>query len=202
MARDDAITTYDGFDGLPAPGAAHDGREAQRPRRHKLRPCAGAVPDHPVRIRLGCSHRLVTVDARSGSSPVIRPCPGVMVDIKGTTGSASASCGSLTNCSYTKTVGYMNSKATVAALTRLVDLYKQGIVSPHVLGGAGTIGGEQAFPKGQYASTSKAPGAHRPTRHSSRTSRTTSCPCPTRWWAARTRSSPWAASTSRTPSCF
>ncbi len=59
--------------------------------------------------------------------------------------------GSVTNRSYTKAVGYMNGKATVAALTRLVDLYKQGIVSPNILGGAGTIGGEQAFPKGQYA---------------------------------------------------
>jgi len=56
--------------------------------------------------------------------------------------------GSLTNKSYTKASGYMNSKATLAAVNFLLSLYKKGELSPNILGGG--IGTWDGFGK-EYA---------------------------------------------------
>jgi multiple sugar transport system substrate-binding protein len=56
--------------------------------------------------------------------------------------------GAITNPTYTKAEGYLNGKATVAAMTTLVNLFKQHVINPDILGGAGVVGGESAFPKG------------------------------------------------------
>jgi multiple sugar transport system substrate-binding protein len=56
--------------------------------------------------------------------------------------------GSITNGSFTKAEGYLNSAKTVAVLNSIVRLLKEGDVNPDVLGGTGTVGGESAFPKG------------------------------------------------------
>jgi len=56
--------------------------------------------------------------------------------------------GSITNATFTKAEGYLNSTKTVAVLNSLVGLLKDGDLNPDVLGGTGTIGGESAFPKG------------------------------------------------------
>lgn len=56
--------------------------------------------------------------------------------------------GSVTNATFTKAEGYLNSPRTVALVNTLVHLLKEGDLNPDVLGGTGTIGGESAFPKG------------------------------------------------------
>jgi multiple sugar transport system substrate-binding protein len=43
--------------------------------------------------------------------------------------------GNLTNKSYTKASGYLNSKATLAAVNFLLGLYQKGELSPNILGG-------------------------------------------------------------------
>ncbi len=59
--------------------------------------------------------------------------------------------GSFVNAAGTTASGYVKGKATVDALTSLVNMYKAGDIGTDFLGGSGTIGGEQGFPKGQYA---------------------------------------------------
>ena len=59
--------------------------------------------------------------------------------------------GSFTNGNYTKASGFMNSTATVTAVTALVNLLKAGNIGSDFQGGASAVSGEQGFPKGQYA---------------------------------------------------
>ena len=59
--------------------------------------------------------------------------------------------GSFTNGNYTQATGYMNSNATVTAVTALVNLLKAGNIGSDFQGGASAVSGEQGFPKGQYA---------------------------------------------------
>jgi multiple sugar transport system substrate-binding protein len=59
--------------------------------------------------------------------------------------------GSFTNKTYTTATGYMNSPATVSAVTELVDLLKAGDIGSDFQGSASAVSGEQGFPKGEYA---------------------------------------------------
>ncbi|MEQ6390601.1 extracellular solute-binding protein [Bacillaceae bacterium S4-13-58] len=43
--------------------------------------------------------------------------------------------GSITNDEYTKADGYLNSEESIAALQKIVDLNKQGLIAPTILGG-------------------------------------------------------------------
>ncbi len=56
--------------------------------------------------------------------------------------------GSITNSTFTKAEGYLNSPRTISILTDIYHLLKSGDVNPDILGGTGTVGGESAFPKG------------------------------------------------------
>jgi multiple sugar transport system substrate-binding protein len=59
--------------------------------------------------------------------------------------------GSLTNASYTKATGYLNSPKTVAAVQLLVDLYKEGAIPSLMTGDQGAVGTEQGLATGKYA---------------------------------------------------
>ncbi len=59
--------------------------------------------------------------------------------------------GSFTNSSYTKASGFMNSAATQAAVSQILNWKDAGYVGSDILGGASAVSGEQGFPKGQYA---------------------------------------------------
>jgi multiple sugar transport system substrate-binding protein len=59
--------------------------------------------------------------------------------------------GSFTNSRYTQASGYMDSPATVSAVTELTTLLKAGDIGSDFQGGASEVSGEQGFPKGQYA---------------------------------------------------
>jgi multiple sugar transport system substrate-binding protein len=59
--------------------------------------------------------------------------------------------GSLTNPTYTKATGYLNSPKTVAAVQLLVDLYKEGAIPSLMTGDQGAIGTEQGLATGKYA---------------------------------------------------
>jgi multiple sugar transport system substrate-binding protein len=59
--------------------------------------------------------------------------------------------GALTNSGYSTAAGYLNDAATVAAVQKLVNLEKQGVIGTDFLGGAGAVSGEEGFPKGEYA---------------------------------------------------
>lgn len=59
--------------------------------------------------------------------------------------------GSFTNGKYSEASGYMDSTATVTAVTTLVNLLKAGNIGSDFQGGASAVSGEQGFPKGQYA---------------------------------------------------
>ncbi len=59
--------------------------------------------------------------------------------------------GSLTNATYTKATGYLNSAKTVAAVQLLVDLYKQGAIPSLMTGDQGAIGTEQGLATAKYA---------------------------------------------------
>ncbi len=59
--------------------------------------------------------------------------------------------GNFTNAKFTTASGFVNSKATVATITQLVTLYKAGVIGNDFRGTAGSISGEEGFPKGQYA---------------------------------------------------
>jgi multiple sugar transport system substrate-binding protein len=59
--------------------------------------------------------------------------------------------GTLTNSTYTKATGYLNSAKTIAAVQLLVDLYKQGAIPSLMTGDQGAIGTEDGLAKGKYA---------------------------------------------------
>jgi multiple sugar transport system substrate-binding protein len=59
--------------------------------------------------------------------------------------------GSLTNASYTKATGYLNSAKTIAAVQLLVDLYKQGAIPSLITGDQGAVGTEDGLATGKYA---------------------------------------------------
>ena len=59
--------------------------------------------------------------------------------------------GSFTNTSLTKATGYMNGKATLAELDHIVSADKAGLIGSDLRGGAGAVGGETGFSKGEYA---------------------------------------------------
>jgi multiple sugar transport system substrate-binding protein len=59
--------------------------------------------------------------------------------------------GSLTNKSFTKATGYLNSPKTVAAVQTLVDLYKQGAIPSLITGDSGATGTEDGLATGKYA---------------------------------------------------
>ena len=59
--------------------------------------------------------------------------------------------GSLTNASYTKATGYLNSTKTIAAVQLLVDLYKQGAIPSLITGDQGAVGTEDGLATGRYA---------------------------------------------------
>jgi multiple sugar transport system substrate-binding protein len=56
--------------------------------------------------------------------------------------------GAVTNPTFTKIDGYLNSAKTISILTDIDHLLKDGDLNPDILGGSGTVGGESAFPKG------------------------------------------------------
>jgi multiple sugar transport system substrate-binding protein len=59
--------------------------------------------------------------------------------------------GGFVNSSLTSSSGYMNGAATESALQELVTLDKNKDIGSDFLGGAGAVGGEAGFAKGQYA---------------------------------------------------
>ncbi len=59
--------------------------------------------------------------------------------------------GSLTNKTYTKASGYLDSPMTVAAVQLLVDLYKQGAIPSLITGDQGATGTEDGLATGKYA---------------------------------------------------
>jgi multiple sugar transport system substrate-binding protein len=65
--------------------------------------------------------------------------------------------GSLTNSTYTKASGYLNSPKSVAGIQMLVDLYKAGEMPKIILGGNGGLGAYDGISQGKYASTLDGP---------------------------------------------
>jgi multiple sugar transport system substrate-binding protein len=59
--------------------------------------------------------------------------------------------GSLTNGTFTKASGFLNSAKTVAAVQMLVDLYKDGAIPSLITGDAGATGTEDGLATGKYA---------------------------------------------------
>ena len=59
--------------------------------------------------------------------------------------------GSFTNANYTRATGFMDSSATVTAVSTLVNLLKAGDIGSDFQGGASAVSGETGFPKGEYA---------------------------------------------------
>jgi multiple sugar transport system substrate-binding protein len=59
--------------------------------------------------------------------------------------------GSLTNKTYTKASGYLDSPQSVAAVQMLVDLYKQGAIPDLITGNQGALGTEDGLAQGKYA---------------------------------------------------
>jgi multiple sugar transport system substrate-binding protein len=59
--------------------------------------------------------------------------------------------GSLTNKTFTKSTGYLNSAKTVAAVQLLVDLYKQGAIPSLITGDQGATNTEDGLATGKYA---------------------------------------------------
>jgi len=59
--------------------------------------------------------------------------------------------GSFTNANYTMASGYMDSSATITAVTTLVNLLKAGDIGSDFQGGASAVSGETGFPKNEYA---------------------------------------------------
>ncbi len=68
--------------------------------------------------------------------------------------------GNFTNSSWTTTTGYMNGTATEAAIQELVNLDKAGDIGSDLVGGSGSVSGETAFPKGEYAMYIDGPWAY------------------------------------------
>ena len=65
--------------------------------------------------------------------------------------------GSLTNSTYTKASGYLNSPKSVAGIQMLVDLYKAGEMPNIILGGTGGLGTYDGITQGKYVSTLDGP---------------------------------------------
>jgi multiple sugar transport system substrate-binding protein len=65
--------------------------------------------------------------------------------------------GSLTNSTYTKATGYLNSPKSVAGIQMLVDMYKAGEVPNIILGGNGGLGTYDGINQGKYVSTLDGP---------------------------------------------
>jgi multiple sugar transport system substrate-binding protein len=59
--------------------------------------------------------------------------------------------GSLTNKTYTKASGYLNSPKSVAAVQLLVDLYKAGSIPDLIVGNQGAMGTEDGLAQEKYA---------------------------------------------------
>jgi multiple sugar transport system substrate-binding protein len=59
--------------------------------------------------------------------------------------------GSLTNKTFTRATGYLNSAKSVAAVQLLVDLYKDGSIPSLITGDAGATGTEDGLATGKYA---------------------------------------------------
>jgi multiple sugar transport system substrate-binding protein len=59
--------------------------------------------------------------------------------------------GSLTNKTFTRATGYLNSAKSVAAVQLLVDLYKEGAIPSLITGDAGATGTEDGLATGKYA---------------------------------------------------
>lgn len=59
--------------------------------------------------------------------------------------------GTLTNKTYTKATGYLNSKKTVAAVQMLVNLYKSGAIPDLIVGDQGAMGTEDGLAQAKYA---------------------------------------------------
>lgn len=59
--------------------------------------------------------------------------------------------GNLTNATFTKSTGFLNSARSVAAVQLLVDLYKQGAIPSLIVGDQGATGTEQGLADGKYA---------------------------------------------------
>ncbi len=68
--------------------------------------------------------------------------------------------GNFTNSSWTTTTGYMNGPATEATIQELVNLDKAGDIGSDLVGGSGSVSGETAFPKGEYAMYIDGPWAY------------------------------------------
>jgi multiple sugar transport system substrate-binding protein len=68
--------------------------------------------------------------------------------------------GNFTNASWTSTTGYINGSATEAAIQDLVNLDKAGDIGSDFVGGSGSVSGETAFPKGEYAMYIDGPWAY------------------------------------------
>jgi multiple sugar transport system substrate-binding protein len=59
--------------------------------------------------------------------------------------------GSLTNATFTRSSGYLNSAKSVAAVQLLVDLYKDGAIPSLITGDQGATGTEDGLATGKYA---------------------------------------------------
>jgi multiple sugar transport system substrate-binding protein len=59
--------------------------------------------------------------------------------------------GSLTNKTYTKATGYLNSTKSIAGIQLLVDLYKDGAIPNLILGASGALQTSDGVPQGKYA---------------------------------------------------
>jgi multiple sugar transport system substrate-binding protein len=59
--------------------------------------------------------------------------------------------GSLTNATFTRATGYLNSAKTIAAVDLLVDLYKAGAIPSLMTGDQGATGTEDGLATGKYA---------------------------------------------------
>jgi multiple sugar transport system substrate-binding protein len=68
--------------------------------------------------------------------------------------------GNFTNPSWTTTTGFMNGTATEATIQELVNLDKAGDIGSDLVGGSGSVSGETAFPKGEYAMYIDGPWAY------------------------------------------
>jgi multiple sugar transport system substrate-binding protein len=65
--------------------------------------------------------------------------------------------GDITNKTYTKATGFLNSAKSVAAVQMLVDMYKAGEVPDVVLGGTGGLSVYDGIAQGKYVGTSDGP---------------------------------------------
>jgi len=59
--------------------------------------------------------------------------------------------GDITNATFTKSTGFLNSKKTIAAVQMLVDLYKHGYIPNLITKNKSAMGTSDGLPKGKYA---------------------------------------------------